>query len=290
VVKPAPTATTVASSRNPSTFGQAVTLTSKVSSGVGTPTGTVTFKDGASALGTGSLSGGSATFTTSSLTGGIHSITAVYNGTANFAASHSSAVSQTVKQATTRTAVASSVNPSSFGQSINFTATVTPQFGGTVSGTVVFKDGATMLGTGTISGRKASFTTTRLHVGNHSITARYSGNGNLLGSTSSTLAQTVKKATTKTTLVSSPNPSRRGQTVTFIATVTPAFTGTPTGKVTFHDNTKGTVLGTVAVAANRKAVFKTATLAVGTHSITAQYGGDVDFVSSTSKTLSQVVK
>jgi hypothetical protein len=179
-----PTATTVASSRNPSIFGQAVTFTSKVTSGVGTPTGSVTFKDGATTIGTGALSAGTATFTTSALSGGTHSIKAIYNGTANLATSTSSSVAQTVKKATTKTALASSVNPSSFGQKITFTAKVTPQFGGTATGNVVFKDGTTTVGAGAISGGQATLSVSLLHPGNHSITATYAGNGSLVGSTS----------------------------------------------------------------------------------------------------------
>jgi hypothetical protein len=289
VVKPAPTATTVASSRNPSTFGQAVTFTSKVTSGVGTPPGTVTFKDGASTIGTGSLSGGTATLTTSTLTGGTHSIRAVYNGTANFATSTSTAVSQTVKKATTATALISSLNPSSFGQPVTFTAKVTPQFGGTVTGTVSFKDGATILGTRTISGGKASLAISPLHAGSHAITATYNGSGSLVGSTSTVLTQVVHKANTKTTLTSAPNPSKSGQAVTFTATITPNFTGAPTGTVTFRDNTTATVLGTGAVGSTRHATFTTTKLAVGTHSVTAVYGGDTNFNSSTSAAHNQIV-
>src|SRR5207302_7181137 len=74
------TITALASSANPSTQGQAVTFTATVTSPGGTPTGTVTFKDGANIQGTGTLAGGQATFTTSALALGQHSITAVYEG------------------------------------------------------------------------------------------------------------------------------------------------------------------------------------------------------------------
>jgi hypothetical protein len=74
-----------------------VTFTATVTSVGGTPTGSVTFKDGASTLGTGSLSGGGvASFTTSSLGVGSHSITANYGGAATFIASASSALTQVV--------------------------------------------------------------------------------------------------------------------------------------------------------------------------------------------------
>jgi two-component sensor histidine kinase len=90
------TSTSVASSLNPSTFGQSVTFTATVTSSGGTPTGTVTFKDGTSTLGTGTLSSGKAKFTTSTLSKGTHSITGVYGGSADFLSSTSPALTQTV--------------------------------------------------------------------------------------------------------------------------------------------------------------------------------------------------
>ncbi len=87
--------------------------------------------------------------------------------------------------------------------------------------------------------------------------------------------------------MSSKNPSTHGTAVTFTATITPAFGGTATGAVTFKDGTK--VLGTGTVKPGNKATFTTSTLAVGTHSITAVYPGDVHFTTSTSAVLKQVV-
>jgi len=152
-----------------------VTFTATVT-GV-TPTGTVTFLDGATTLGTGTLSGsGTATFTTSALTTGSHAITAQYAGDANNTASTSNTVTQVVNKASTTTTVASSANPSSVGQAVTFTATVT---GSTPTGTVTFFDGATALGTGTLSGAgTATFTTSALTLGNHAITAKYNGDAN----------------------------------------------------------------------------------------------------------------
>ena len=93
------TTTTLASSLNPSSAGQAVTFTATVTASLGTPTGTVTFNDGGTPIGTGTLSGGVATFTTSALSAGTHSITASYAGNANFTASVSTALSQAVNVA-----------------------------------------------------------------------------------------------------------------------------------------------------------------------------------------------
>ncbi len=94
---PQSTATSAVSSANPSSFGQAITLTATVSGTGGPPTGTVTFKNGATTLGSSTLNGsGQATFTTSSLSVGSHSITAVYSGNASFTASTSAALIQVV--------------------------------------------------------------------------------------------------------------------------------------------------------------------------------------------------
>ena len=95
----------------------------------------------------------------------------------------------------------------------------------------------------------------------------------------------MSKATTTTALVSSLNPSNAGQSVTFTATVTPEFSGTITGKVTFYDGT--TVLKTVAVKAGASK-FTTKTLTVGTHTISATYGGSASFDGS-SASLTQTV-
>src|SRR5262249_39015919 len=149
VVNQAVTTTSVASSTNPSVFGESVTFTATVVATLGgTPTGTVTFKDGATTLGTGALSSGQATLSTSSLTVGTHSITAAYDGSANFQASPSSALSQVVNQAGSSTALVSSPNPSVFGQTVNFTVTVTAAApgAGTPTGTVQLKMGNNNLG------------------------------------------------------------------------------------------------------------------------------------------------
>src|SRR5207302_9338205 len=129
----------------------------------------------------------------------------------------------------------SSNNPSTLGPAVTFTATVTSSATGTPTGTVTFQDGASALGTGTLSGGTATFTTSGLTAGTHSITAIYGGDANFAGSTSPVLTQTVNKAASSTSVVSSNSPSNRGAAVTFTATVTSSVTGTPTGTVTFQD-------------------------------------------------------
>jgi hypothetical protein len=155
-------------------------------------------------LGTGTLSGGSASFNTSTLAVGEYGIKAVYGGDPNLSPSTSKAVSQAISKATTTTALVSSLNPSNFGQSVTFTATVAAEFSGTPTGSVVFKKGTATQGTVTLSGGVASYTTTKLAVGMESITAVYSGSPSFIHSTSTPLIQTVN-ASTATTSVSSPN-------------------------------------------------------------------------------------
>jgi hypothetical protein len=95
----------------------------------------------------------------------------------------------------TITKLASSANPSMFGQSVTFTATVTSGFKGTPTGTVTLFDGTTSLGASSLnSGGVATWTPASLAVGTHSITAKYSGDGNFLISTSSVLSQVVQGA------------------------------------------------------------------------------------------------
>ena len=287
VVSPAGTTTAVTSSVNPSVFGQSVTFTatvSPVSPGAGAPTGTVTFLDGATPIGMGTLSSGVATTALSTLAVGMHTITTTYPGDANFTGSTGSLTGnpQVVNKAATTTSVTSSANPSGLGQSVTFTATVSPVSpgAGTPTGTVTFSDGGSPIGMGTLSGGMATFSTSTLAGGPHTITASYPGDGNFNASTGPLTSnpQVVKPATT-TSLISSPNPSVFGQSVTFTATVAPTTgTGTPTGMVTFKDGT--TTLNTVMLSAGM-ASLSTSALAAGSHPITATYGGDTNFAGST---------
>jgi hypothetical protein len=187
------TTISLTSSPNPSAYGQSVTFKAVVTSSIGAPPNgeTITFKQGAAVLGTGTLSGGTATISTSTLTVGTKGVTAVYSGDSNFAPSTSKAVSQVISKATSATTLTSSQNPSTHGQPVTFTATVAPQFSWTPTGSVVFKDGTKALKTVTLSGGVASYTTSTLATGTHSITATYNGSGSFLGSSSTPLTQTV---------------------------------------------------------------------------------------------------
>ncbi len=267
----------VISSANPAVVGATVTFTATVTPS--TATGNVKFLDGTTLLGTVALTSGVASFTTSTLSQGSHSITAAYAGDANDTSATSAVLTQTV-QASSSVVVISSANPAVVGASVTFTATVTPA---TATGNVKFLDGTTLLGTVALTSGVASFTTSTLSQGSHSITASYAGDANDTSSTSAVLTQTIQAASS-VALASSPNPAAVGATVTLTATVTPA---TATGNVKFLDGT--TLLGTVALTSG-VASFTTSTLSQGSHSITAAYAGDANNTSATSAVLTQTIQ
>jgi Tol biopolymer transport system component len=281
VLNPAAT-TALVSSANPSAFGQAVTFTATVSSPSGTPTGTVTFLNGATSLGAATLGpSGMASLTTAALAVGPHSITASYGGDTNFNASSSSSLSQTVNRAATTVTSISSANPSVFGQGVTLSAVVAPVSpgAGSPSGTVTFQDGATSLGTSALTNGKASFTTSSLAAAAHSITAVYNGDGNFNAASSAPLAQAVNKASSSANLTSSANPALFNQSVTFTATVAAVApgAGAPTGTVSFLDG--GASLGSASLAGGQ-ATFTSSSLSIASHSITAVYVGDGNFTGS----------
>jgi len=290
-VNQAATTTALTSDTSPSVIGQSVTFTATVTAttpGAGTPTGTVSFFDGTTSFGTGTLAGGVATFTTSSLSVASHPVTAVYEGDTDFTTSTSTAFSQTVDQAATATSLSINPSPSVFGQSVTFTATVTPSApgAGTPTGTVEFFDGTTSLGTGTLTAGVATFTTSSLSVASHPVTAVYEGDTDFTTSTSTAFSQTVGKASTDTFVFSS-SPSLAGQSVTFDVTVLAKGPGAgfPTGGVTLYEN--GTAFscgpsGLVVLDGSGKGTCSTTYPLPGAYAITASYPGDPNFLASTS--------
>jgi hypothetical protein len=244
----ASTTTSLTASNTQLTTGQSVTFTATVAptSGGGTPTGTVTFSDGANMLGTSALNFPTATFVTSSLANGSHSITAAYSGDSNFATSTSSTVGIVVSPPA-KTATTTSVTPSSTqltaGQTLTLNISVVPQTGsGTPTGTVTVLDGQTQLGAPALAAGAASFSISTLAAGTHSITVNYSGDANFQPSTSAVSTITVAAvpaADYSLSMSSSTLSAKTGETATMTITVTPingfkqsvnfACSGLPTG-------------------------------------------------------------
>jgi hypothetical protein len=176
-------------SPNPSVHGASVTLT--VTASNAGATGPVQFGYGATTLGTANLVNGKATLSVSNLPVGQDSLVGSYSGDATYSGFTSPAVTQTVNKATATVALTSSKNPAASGDSVTFTATVSPAV---ATGTVQFLDGTTVLGTATLTGGSATLALSSLAVGAHSIKATYSGDANDLAGTSAVLTQNVTGA------------------------------------------------------------------------------------------------
>jgi large repetitive protein len=251
----------LAANPSPAIAGQPVTLTATVAPS--TATGYVGFYNGTTPFGMASVSNGTATLAGATFAAGSYSLTAQYPGDFYLPPSTSPAIALTVKAASS-VVVTSSVNPSTAGQQVRFTATLSPS---TATGFVQFRDNGTSLGAGTIVSGVARLFLSTLTVGTHSITVVYGGDTNVASATSAALTQTVQTASPVVVVTSSQNPVLVGDPITFTATVTPSAA---TGTVQFVDGT--TVLSTGTLAGG-STTFTTSTLTQGTHSITAVYSG-----------------
>jgi hypothetical protein len=272
-------------------YGEVLNLTASLISGFAqpAPTGTITFYDGNTSVGSAALSGNQAFFQFATLTTGTHRLTAVYNGDGNYLSSASNAVTEVVTQAQTTTTLGSNVNTVSFGQPFTLTATVQPQNGGTPTGTASFFDtsSSTSLGSATLANGVAQLTLSNLSPGAHVITATYNGDSNFTGSSSPTYQENITQASTITTIATSASPVNLGQTPAFTATIQPSASTAATGFVTFFAD-GSTQLGTAQVT-NNSAQLQAPVLSVGPHSITAQYGGDANYTGSTSSAILESV-
>ena len=207
------------------------------------------------------------------LSAGSHTLSVAFTPTDAVDYSAATAtVTLTVTKTTPTVILTSSANPSVYGGSVTFTATTNAA--GT--GTVLFYDGGSLLGPGTISGGVATYTLNSLGGGTHSITASYAGDSNYLSALSAALSQVVTKSPVTITVTSSVNPSNFGQSVTFTFTVTGvAGLATPTGSIAFTDG--GTLIASPALNPLGVATYTTVTLSGGSHSLAAVYGGDANY-------------
>lgn len=286
------------------TLGNAIGVQASVAvnaPGAGAPTGTIAIGDGGAAAGdtcTITLPATQCTLTPSS--GGTKTLSATYTpdaaSAANFNASSASA-SLRVDPAQAGTEVTSSANPSVFGQSVTFTATVTARAGNPApTGKLDFRDGAAAIAACTgvsVNDARATCTTSALSAGSHAIQASYSGDANNQAS-SGTLTQSVNAASTSMNFSAVPNPAVAGQTVVLTATVSANAPGssrtsnaagsmnrdsatavmpnaTPTGTVDFSDG--AVPLGSSALDANGVATLALSSLGAGTHNLRASYSG-----------------
>jgi hypothetical protein len=223
---------------NPSRTNDPVTLTATVTGPAWAATGTVTFLDGATELGSDTIGvNGVASITLDTLSPGTHHITAQYSGDEHFAPSTSSTLDQVVNGVPTDSILTTSANPTAVGQTVVLIGNVswTPVENlPAPTGVVYFYDGTTLLGAGALSGTEAVLNVNDLAAGSHNLTARYAGDVNYGASTSPVVDQQVNG---RPTLGGVPAFAQvdEGQTLAFTATVTdpgsPAFSlvGAPAG-------------------------------------------------------------
>jgi len=193
----------------------------------------------------------------------------------------------------TTTTLESSVNPSTFGQAVTFTATVdAPSISDVPTGSVTFVDTTTSTTLGTValdSSGQASFTTSTFAVGSHAIQATYTPDSSDFAGSVGSLTQVVNPAATTIDLSSAPNPSVAGQAVTVTANVTAEApsTASPTGSVSIEDLTTGATLGTAAI--HSPATFTTDSLGVGTHVLRVTFTPDSANFTGSSAEITQTV-
>ncbi|MFL6440209.1 MAG: Ig-like domain repeat protein, partial [Terriglobales bacterium] len=179
----------------------------------------------------------------------------------------------------------SSLNPSTYGQAVTFSATVTSS-GGTPTGTLQFFDGPTSLGTAVLSNGIYSLTTSAVSAGTRSITAAYSGDTKLAASTSPALTQTVNKASTTSSMTTNPAQAQYSDLMAYQATLTPTSAGgqPPATGVIFKIGTQQlnataipltNVNGVLTATLSNYALLETVAgqLQPGTRSVTATFTG-----------------
>lgn len=253
---------------NSSTFGDSLTFTATISPN--TATGKVTFFDGLTPIsGAVSVSGGAASLTTTLLNTGSRNITARYSGDSAVGGSVSVVLTQTIQPAPLTVKANDCSRP--YGSSaLNCTGSISGAKNGDTF-TIHFSSTATI--TSPVGTYPLTPSLTGLDLANYSVTA-----------VNATL--TVTQAASVTTLTSSNTNVDLGVSVTFFAFITSTTTGLPTGSAQFLDGS--VVLGTVPLA-GFGASFTTASLAAGSHSITAHYLGDANFLSSVSPAVVQQI-
>jgi hypothetical protein len=270
----------------PSTLGLPFTISLTIGpavAGAGTPTGVVRFAVDNFPVGSAPINGTTAQITlsnTSMFALGAHSVSAAYDGDANFLSSAFSTTHNVIPVVhQTSTALSASSNHPLASKTVRFTVTVSST-GIIPRGTVGFYDGTVTLGTAVLDGNGVGiFDTALLSAGSHNIKAIFVGNSDFASSTSPVVTVVVAANPTVTTLSAVPGSVSAGAMVSLTAMVT-STAGTPTGAITFFD---GLVpIATTPLDAAGNAIFGTVFSNSGAHSISAGYAANSTYAASTS--------
>ena len=263
------------SSNNPSFGGTNVTFGAQLTGNCNVPTGSVTFLDGATALGTTLLNSSAYTsLSTSALTVGNHTISATYPGDFNFSTA-SGSLTQIVNGDPSATTLSVSPNPAAAFGSITLSASVSSAYG-QPTGSVTFTANGVVVATAALQAGVASAVVSTFAAGSYNIVATYSADIHFAASSSAATVLVVNGANSTTSLSSSVNPAALTQGVTFTAQVA-AVQGSnfPTGMVMFSDGS--VLLGSGNLNSSGIATFSTSSLSFGPHVITAHYTGSANF-------------
>jgi autotransporter-associated beta strand protein len=252
------------------------TLLADNSSGSGTGTGAVTVSSGGTLGGTGTASGAVTVNSGGNLSPGSGG-TSIFN-TGNL-----------VLAAGSNLNIALNGNTAGSGyDQVNVTGTVNVTGSNLVlSGTRSARDGSVLEIIANDASDAVTGTFQGLAQGGTTVFNGVTYGANYSGGTGNDVALTAEQPTTSTAITSNNNPSTYNTSVTFTATVSSGSSGTPTGTVTFFDG--ATSLGNGTLNGADQATLSISSLSVGSHSITASYGGDSNFASSTSSVLTQTV-
>jgi hypothetical protein len=250
------------------------------------PTGMVTVYDGAAAVGSATLPGTSNSgmemvpVQLGPLAAGIHTLTAQYSGDSNYPGfTFGNYVVSVGRGAESNTSLNLSGASVMAGDAVTLTAFVGGPGRSTPQGTVKFTAGSLDIGSAPTNGQgSATVTTSSLTPGTYQVVASFTGQQGSTSSQSAPQTLTVTQIPTTLALTASPATAVSGTAVTITATVSyPATSLLPSGTMTIKDGS--TTLATLALV-DGSASFTTSTLAVGTHSLSASYSGDANFVKS----------
>ncbi|HET6910782.1 MAG TPA: Ig-like domain repeat protein [Mycobacteriales bacterium] len=287
-VTKAATSTTVSTNPTSAAPSQSVTYMATVAdtspNSTATPTGDVVFSINGTTICQATLSNGSGQCTSAAAPTGTDTVQGVYNqdnADTNF--NSSTGLSQLLVSSSlhsTSTSVLANPSTSVFGQTVNYSATVTSTSSGTPTGKVTFSVGATILCVAQLdTNAQATCPANNAPVGTDTVSGQYGGDSMFTGS-SGTTTETVSKANTSTTVTAQPGSVTSGQTVTYSATVSdtsPSSTGTPTGTVQF---TIGSTMLCTATLTSGHASCMANNAPGGTDSVTGTYSGDGNFNTS----------
>ncbi len=265
----------------------------------GVATGTITFKNGASTLGTAALSAeGVAELQTALLPGGKDSLTAVFPGDSSFKANTSSPVAFAVTPAPTLLYSLSGSPVVNVGSPVTFTMVfvdnsgnfILDSLGAAPTGTVTFMNGTTTLGSSPVTGTAGTFgtsytyatgattfTTSALPGGFDYITAIYDGDANYAASPASSSVQVYVTGDAGITFSPSAPTIVVNQPLSMtvsVATISPF--AAPTGTITLSSGTY-TSSAVKLTAGSASFTIPANSLAVGTDTLTATYSGDTNY-------------